>query len=255
VNAALEQTAAHERMIIFYEDLILDWRNELKRLAQFLGTAEVAEEEEETQARVGKFIAAELQHHRTSFVDTVDDDQLFFPVKALYMVLRLYRGVDSDASVERSLDMFSQYALGANAELDALTVEKGEQLKQLADERDRLVQEVDEFRVTTQSQQQALGEKEEQLAQLAAERDRFALEKPQRQHQVSELTAEREQFAREADRLRSILQSQAEELVAIKDTIGYRALSKYRAVRERFGIIEFLHFSLTRPMKRIFPKK
>lgn len=255
VNAALEQTAVQERMIIFYEDLILDWRTELKRLAQFLGTAEVAEEEEEIQARVGNFIAGELQHHRTSFVDTVDDDQLFFPVKALYMVLRLYRGVDSGASVERALEVFSQYALSANKELDALTVEKGEQLKQLTDERDRLVQEVDEFRVTIQSQQQALGEKEEHLAQLAAERNRFALEKTQREHQVSELTAEREQFAREADRLRSIMQSQAEELVAIKDTIGYRALSKYRAIRERFGIIKFLHFSLTRPMKRIFPKK
>jgi 2-polyprenyl-3-methyl-5-hydroxy-6-metoxy-1,4-benzoquinol methylase/glycosyltransferase involved in cell wall biosynthesis len=80
-----------------------------------------------------------------------------------------------------------------------------------------------------------------QASSLISERDRLA--------------AEREQFAREADRLRGIIQLQGEELLAIKDTIGWRALSKYRAVRERFGIIKFLHASLTEPVKRIYKKK
>jgi 2-polyprenyl-3-methyl-5-hydroxy-6-metoxy-1,4-benzoquinol methylase/glycosyltransferase involved in cell wall biosynthesis len=111
------------------------------------------------------------------------------------------------------------------------------QLEQITAERDRWGQEEAGLRARVQSQEQTLVEKESQLVEKESQ-----LVEKERQ------LVEKERLLVEADH-------QAAELLAIKDTIGWRALSKYRAVRERFGIIKFLHFALTQPVKRIYKKK
>jgi len=153
-----------------------------------------------------------------------------------------------------------------NERTSILVDNSNELLRQNAGAVSSLVAARDRLELTVKAQQhvvaerdqrlsQLMAERDQQLRQLVAERDRLADEKTQMEARLSEMMAERTKFARESDHLQDILHLQTEELVAIKDTIGWRVLSQYRTVRERFGLIKSLHGFLTEPLKRIYQKK
>jgi hypothetical protein len=169
-RAALAHTVGHPRLLIFYEDVLEDWRQELQRLAAFLGKPGFAEQSAILQ-RGNEFVDAELQHHRTTTIDVVDRPELPFPAKALYLAARLYVDLHQtaphlhthvDQNLGATLDAFSLYAARAQQDLDLLLIEIQQvraQVMQLKAEKDEDVKAV----------HAEMAEKQEDLQWLRAE--------------------------------------------------------------------------------------
>jgi hypothetical protein len=94
VRASLALTDGHPRMLVFYEDILDDWRRELRRLAAFVGRPEHADDPSVCDA-VAAFVEAGMCHHHPSMEDLVRDHRLSLSAKALYLDLVL-RGGESD---------------------------------------------------------------------------------------------------------------------------------------------------------------
>ncbi|HEX6508833.1 MAG TPA: sulfotransferase, partial [Chloroflexota bacterium] len=73
VNLALQHTSGGDRLLVFYEDVIDDWRPVVRELAHFLGHPERGEDAD-VQRAVEAFIDGDLHHHRTSAADGVTLD-------------------------------------------------------------------------------------------------------------------------------------------------------------------------------------
>jgi GT2 family glycosyltransferase len=84
---AIEHTAGLVRHFIFYEDLIHSHREEVSRLARFVGRHDALEQPALSSA-IDSFIDTDHYHNRTSFLNTLDDPKVLFPAKALYFALR-----------------------------------------------------------------------------------------------------------------------------------------------------------------------
>ena len=84
---AIEHTVGLVRHFIFYEDLINSHREEVSRLARFVGRHD-ALEQPAVRSAIDNFIDADYYRNRTSFLNTLDDPKLLFPAKALYVALR-----------------------------------------------------------------------------------------------------------------------------------------------------------------------
>ena len=87
-GAAIEQTAGLPRHFLFYEDLIQSHREEISRLARFLGRSE-ALAQPVIPAAIDDFLEPEFHHQRTSLINTLDNPNILFPAKALYFAVRI----------------------------------------------------------------------------------------------------------------------------------------------------------------------
>jgi hypothetical protein len=94
VRASLALTDGHPRMLVFYEEILDDWRRELRRLAAFVGRPEHADDPPLRDA-VAAFVEAGMCHHHPSMEDLVRDRRLSLSAKALYLDLVL-RGPESE---------------------------------------------------------------------------------------------------------------------------------------------------------------
>ena len=99
-DAALQNTVGHSRLLVFYEDMMSDWHGELRRLSAFLGQPQLADNAD-VQSAVREFIDQDLRHHRTTLLDAIDDSDLAFPAKALYLLLRRSESSTGPAGVGR----------------------------------------------------------------------------------------------------------------------------------------------------------
>ena len=59
----------------------------------------------------------------------------------------------------------------------------------------------------------------------------------------------------ELAQLQAAAKAQEQELATIKNTIGWKALNKYRETREKSAVFRYLHFLFTEPVKRGSKKK
>jgi hypothetical protein len=91
VSSALNHSEGKPRLVIFYEDLMDDCLRELRRLAEFLGEPEMAEQAE-VQEAVQEFIEKGLQHYRASFAEVTASSTIDLRAKALYIVQRISVG-------------------------------------------------------------------------------------------------------------------------------------------------------------------
>ena len=87
-GAAIEHTAGLPRHFIFYEDLINSHREEMSRLARFLGRSD-ALDQPALPAAIDDFIEPEFHRQRTSLINTLDNPNILFPAKALYFAVRI----------------------------------------------------------------------------------------------------------------------------------------------------------------------
>jgi hypothetical protein len=217
VTSALRHTTGQPRLFVFYEDLMEDWPTEIKRLANFLGKPELAEEEA-IRSAIQEFIEEELQHHRTSLVDAIDEPKFSFPAKALYIVLRAY-AMQQKLDFQPAIDLFSSYAVEAAAkqeQLSRLVALLQEQVR----ERDQAITQLEQERLNMERHLQAqLGEREQrieqlegQIAQLKAEQERLTQELAEKERAVHDLSAQlakREEAVRQLEEL--LAQIQAEQ--------------------------------------------
>lgn len=112
VQASLAHTTGQPRLFVFYEDVIDDWRPELRRMAAFVGEPQRADDPEVLDA-VGEFLETEMCHHRASMEDLAGDPRISFPTKGLYLALRgLALEPDrAGAGVQETLDRLGAQAL------------------------------------------------------------------------------------------------------------------------------------------------
>lgn len=112
VTSALQHSDGRPRLIVFYEDLMDDWKRELRRLAAFLGMPERAEQVE-VRDKVREFTEKGLQHYRTSLVDTVTNRSIARRARALFLAQRIsvsFSRTETDApdemdkQIENALD-------------------------------------------------------------------------------------------------------------------------------------------------------
>jgi hypothetical protein len=86
VQVTLAHTSGQPRMFVFYEDIMDDWLQELRRMASFIGNPARADDSR-VQDDVGAFLQQELCHHRMSTKDLLADPRLSLPTKALWLAL------------------------------------------------------------------------------------------------------------------------------------------------------------------------
>jgi hypothetical protein len=126
VRAALEHTATERRLILFYEDFVDDWRSSVARISGFL---DITTDQEEAQARLEEFVEAGMEHHRTAVLEAVEDVEVSYSARSLYLALRLYdyyqrkeslSGTEVDRIMAGALNAFGHHSAQASTDLDTL---------------------------------------------------------------------------------------------------------------------------------------
>lgn len=90
------------RLLVLYEDLVTDWREQLLRLGRFVGRGQPSTGPE-TREAVSEFVGEELWHHRTALVDVIDHPSIPFMTKALYLVLRAARDDEQGSQISQAV--------------------------------------------------------------------------------------------------------------------------------------------------------
>lgn len=91
MRALLADTSGQPRLFVSYEDLLEDWRPELRRMAAFIGTPERAEDPRVHDA-VSAFLERELCHHHVTMEALANDEEMSFETIALAFALRAHVG-------------------------------------------------------------------------------------------------------------------------------------------------------------------
>jgi GT2 family glycosyltransferase/glycosyltransferase involved in cell wall biosynthesis len=210
MKAALENTASHPRLLVFYEDMLSDWYGELQRFAAFLGHPELAEQPE-IQSAVREFIDQNLRHHRTSLVDSIDDSELSFPAKSLYVLLRAAASLPQGAAptlgdradrVQDALEAFGASSLEAHVSVERLRQRledteahlqaKMEQSAKQLEERERTQSSIRGLQAEQERLQKALTDKENALKALQVQ---LTVREKNLQALQSQASAQGNQFA------------------------------------------------------------
>lgn len=261
VSSALNHSEGKPRLVIFYEDLMDDCLRELQRLAEFLGKPERAKQVD-VQGAVQEFIEEGLQHYRASIVHATASSRIDLRARALYIAQRISvsfgrqetngkKGVDNQ--IYKALDALSQYSFQAAGQANPLVEQLAELEDQSADNRNtirvmqaRLVEQDEELEtiaVRLTGSEQAV----KTLATRLVEKDRMVqalstqlVEKDGIVQALSTQLAEqtralhRAECAEERVRVLSTQLLDTEtELQRIRDTLGWRLLSRYGRIKHR----------------------
>jgi GT2 family glycosyltransferase len=131
-KAAVDYSAGHSRILLFYEDFMDDPPIQLQRLAEFFSGSE-GKAPKITLDAMHAVMAEELHHHRTSVEDVVDHASLAFPAKSLYLVLRLITISNREGRVSAVINTFNRYSFEAQET-------SKEQVKQIAEAESRVAE-------------------------------------------------------------------------------------------------------------------
>lgn len=181
-TSAFRWTSQQPRLLVFYEDVMQNRERELSRLSAFLDTIRPLDSGFLTE--VSEFFEEELFHHRPRISQGIDDPDLPFPAKSLYLALRT-RHANADkngqaAELDSAIELFS-----AQAREHQATEER--EAQNLAVVRATLIE--------AQRQTQELGMEEarlrHQLSTVEADRTRLQLSVQQQCESLSEANASR----------------------------------------------------------------
>jgi hypothetical protein len=89
IARALDNTKADRRLVVFYEDLLRDAREEVARLARFIGRP--LEDDDARWERVIPTIDPALRHHATSPLELAGLEALSAPARMAFLALRSAR--------------------------------------------------------------------------------------------------------------------------------------------------------------------
>ncbi len=140
MSRAIAYTSGYQRLFVSYDDLVERQPTEMDRLASFIGRPESVAE---GLPPIRDYTDATLRHHQTRIEAVMEDPELPFPARALYLSLLLvtdlqHRKPDARSRTsgmfEAALDHFSSEAGRAQAdarERDALELRLRAQLREL----------------------------------------------------------------------------------------------------------------------------
>lgn len=242
LDAALAATSSGLRMFVCYEDLIEDWRPQLRRIAAFIGEPARAHDPR-VQHAVDEFLEDELCHHPVSLEHLVSDERISFSTMGLHVALASHArrvsgpgqsglvrvGDDADTTrpsgddADRLLDALARRALEAFNQTAAQVVERDTLARERdanarerdanARERDARQAECEALTQQTHRQATAVAVLQTDNGRLTHERDALALREQQSQRAIANLdtalhslTADRDLHAREHRELRRMLE-------------------------------------------------
>ena len=245
VNAALRSTAGYRRIMIFYEDIMLDWSSQLNVLSCFLN-GESAVVKDETRSQAAAFVDGELHHHATALVQNLSHPQVAFEAKALYLLLQLRVREDGPrgASVlpHRLVEVFAQQASGSaerSQRLEARYEQCERQLAQLTVEHGNLDtrrQNVERQLLSEQGRAQDLLVARGQLEERLAQELKRVSETQEASQRLSNEVHRLEEMAKELAGERASAQVKVEELSArlhdIENSLAWRAIEGARATKD-----------------------
>lgn len=214
VSSALSHSEGKPRLVILYEDLMDDCLREVRRLAEFLGKPERANQVD-VQVGVREFIEKGLQHHRASTMQTMATAGIDIRAKALYIAQRIsvsFGRKESngqqvlDDQIHKALDALSQYSTGVSGHANLPTV--------------RLTENEQAF-----ENEQAL----KTLSTQVVEKDRII------ERLSIQLAEQARDLQSQAGRMRVLsdqLLDMETRLQLIRDTWGWRLLSRYVRLKQ-----------------------
>jgi hypothetical protein len=183
VGASFEATAGHQRLLVFYEDLMADPGAVIRRLAEFIGRDE-SDLDANDRSAIDAAVSESLWHYRTPVANVVDAPALGFHVKALYLALRLFVP-NVQALGSEVLDLFGAYVSEAGRDAAQLEATRAE---------------LEEAREQSRALERERAALERQLADRSAELERVAKERAEegrlRRRLETELEATRGKLSR-----------------------------------------------------------
>jgi hypothetical protein len=87
MQGGLAWTSGQPRLFVFYEELLADWRPQLRRMAAFVGDPQRAEDPQ-VHAVLAEFVDRALWHHRHSAEDVIGSEGISTATRSLYVLLR-----------------------------------------------------------------------------------------------------------------------------------------------------------------------
>ena len=175
LTLSIAHTSGHPRLLMFYEDLMDDWSDQVERMAAFIERPGAAPDPVALQS-IAEFVDRELEHHRTSLAESLQETAIPFAAQALHLMLRGAvhapsppgtNRAEEEARLSAAVDLISQSCLEAHARL-------GETEEEMADLRARLMQlmravEAQDLKTEALTRELGVGmkEKDEAAASLA----------------------------------------------------------------------------------------
>ena len=216
-GAAIEQTAGLPRHFLFYEDLIRSHREEVSRLARFLGRQD-ALDQPAIPAAIEDFLEPDLCRHRTSLINTLDNPNVLFPAKAFYFAVRIAarsggscHGLSDipgrDPVGEQIWPIFSRSSRRAQEDRDEMTRDRAgleSRLGEISAEAQGLRVRLSDLEKQAADREVAHSAIQDRSRELEADNRRLAEEKDRAEYHAGELRAalaEREALCREHARL------------------------------------------------------
>ena len=232
-GAAIEQTAGLPRHFIFYEDLIHSHREEVSRLARFLGRSD-ALEQPAVRAAIEDFIEPEFHRQRTSLINTLDNPNILFPAKALYFAVRIAarsggpcQGLSDipgrDPVGEQVWPAFSRSSRRAQEDRDELTRSRSgleSRLGEISAEAQELRIRLSDLEMQAAAREAAHSAIQDRSRELEADNRRLAEERDRASTLASELRAgldEREAVCQEQAR---VIAGRDAEIAALAERSG-----------------------------------
>jgi len=201
VSSALQYTEGKPRIVVFYQDVVDDSATEFSRLAQFLGQPELAGDED-LRDKVQSFVEKGLQHHQSTELDTLCNSTSGRTAKALYLSQRISAKLATKKSIESAV-LAALETLNPDLATNSTRVNQRARLKSLA--KDILESgEIDHW-ISTKLE-----------AQTCA------------------LTARAESAEANARTLGDQLRERDSELNRIKETAGFRFLSRCWRIKHKY---------------------
>ena len=241
MHDALKHTSGKPRLLIFYEDLMANWPAELRRLAAFLGRPETADQAD-VQSAVKDFVDEDLRHYHATLIDAVDNADLGFPAKAMYVLLRACvnaapneRDTFGEAAdrVQQVLDSFSGYSLEAEESAGRLM----ELAAKLEEEKSQACRELQSFVTQLADSKNELRRLE---GQLSAEQEGRAKEIADREQTFQDLRAQLSLRENEAHELQTQLQNERERGAGERAEQNAVALELQTQLAERERVLQDL---------------
>jgi hypothetical protein len=122
VASSIYNTAGKPRIFVFFEEYFRDWKAQVRRLADFIGRPEQAEQPA-VEELVRGWLELNLWHHRTEPLESIRHPDVPLEAKSLYLALLVGFGSGKDGSPEpqaahAALDLYArslEATLGWNA--------------------------------------------------------------------------------------------------------------------------------------------
>jgi hypothetical protein len=123
VNAALRNSSGGERLMLFYEDIIEDWRTAMAHLAVLAERPESLGPQLEHDGE--SFVERSLRRERSTIAAQITHPEVPYTVGALYLSLRALVGLPEKAKAQHAdlvaaIDAFAAATLETQKEIDAL---------------------------------------------------------------------------------------------------------------------------------------